>query len=505
MTCRIVLNVIARFVNKLLARSRQLRWKLTLSYTVATVGALLVVELALITVGVTFLNATFGAAPEDLVANLGAGYGPMVGPYLSQVPPNSDGVRRILSQFSENTLVSQPIRIGNLQLALNIGNSLAIYFLTADGTVVDSLPHDLLDPSDYDQPFDADTIPGLDEPLQAALTGEDQASLLTNRTRGRVVGVAPIFAQGSQRVVGALAFTTRPVLSDIWPLQDLARQIGISILFITLFAGAVGTFFGSQTARGLVSRLQQISSSVRAWSSGDFQVTFTDPTRDELSQLTTNLNRMAQQLESLVARREEISVLEERNRLARDLHDSAKQQAFAAAAQLATTRALYGHDRETAIIHLSEAERLVDQVRQELNLLIRELRPAALQGMGLANALREYAFDWSNQNGVQVDMRVRGERPAPLETEQALFRIAQEALSNIARHSRAQHAEILLAYNTETIKLSIADNGRGFDPGKQGKGLGLRSMSERVELLQGTLTVDSAPGDGTRVSVQCNG
>lgn len=98
---------------------------------------------------------------------------------------------------------------------------------------------------------------------------------------------------------------------------------------------------------------------------------------------------------------------------------------------------------------------------------------------------------------------VKGERSLPLEVEQTLFRFVQEALSNIARHSQARNAEIFLSYEENWITLSVSDNGIGFDKNLWQPGLGLKSMRERAELLNGILTIDSASGMGTRVSMKC--
>ena len=114
-----------------------------------------------------------------------------------------------------------------------------------------------------------------------------------------------------------------------------------------------------------------------------------------------------------------------------------------------------------------------------------------------------WVCDWSNQNCIEIDLRVQGERPLPLDTEQTLFRIAQEALANVARHSQACNAEITLAYDTHSTVLTVSDNGQGFDVSKKHAGLGLRSMHERAELLQASLVVVSTLGKGTQVSVKC--
>jgi len=150
---------------------------------------------------------------------------------------------------------------------------------------------------------------------------------------------------------------------------------------------------------------------------------------------------------------------------------------------------------------LAEVERLVGEAQRELTALIGELRPAALANKGLAPALREYCDDWSRRTGIAADVRVQGEQPASLEVEQALFRVAQEALANVARHSGATSVEVRLSWEPQALLLTITDNGSGFDAvAAAGKGVGLQSMRERVEAIGGTLALRAAPGGpGARV------
>jgi NarL family two-component system sensor histidine kinase LiaS len=224
-----------------------------------------------------------------------------------------------------------------------------------------------------------------------------------------------------------------------------------------------------------------------------------DRSGDELGQLTRRLNVMAEQLQNLVETRQELAMLEERNRLARDLHDSVKQQVFATAMQLAAARSLLERDPEAARQSLAEAERLTRQSQQELTGLIQELRPAALEGRGLAEALREFVPQWAQRTGIEATVRVQGERALPLTVEQALFRVAQEALANVARHSQAETVDVHLAWAEDVVSLIVSDDGRGFDRAARTSGVGLRSMAERMERLGGTLQVESERGAGTRV------
>jgi signal transduction histidine kinase len=198
----------------------------------------------------------------------------------------------------------------------------------------------------------------------------------------------------------------------------------------------------------------------------------------------------------------DLAVMEERNRLARDLHDSAKQKAFAALAQLGTARGILNSNEDQATMHLAEAENLVSDVIQELTFLVQEIYPMGLQEKGLATALREYVYEWENRNDIAVNLTVRNEQRLPLGVEQAIYRVTQETLANVARHSHATHVEVSLMYNDDVLQLSIADDGRGFDLEAKGHGLGLRSIRERVSSVHGTVQILSAPGQGTKILVQ---
>lgn len=192
--------------------------------------------------------------------------------------------------------------------------------------------------------------------------------------------------------------------------------------------------------------------------------------------------------------------MEERNRLARDLHDSVKQQVFATVMQVGAARAMVDEDSQAVVEHLNEAEHLARQAQDELAIMIRELRPTTLQDKGLPQALKEYIVSWSRVNDIIADLRAQGELSLPLDIEQTLFRIAQEALSNIAKHSEATLVEVQLVVEHDEISLEISDNGKGFNVSSaEGNGIGLRSMRERMESLGGSLRLESTLGQGTHL------
>ena len=177
------------------------------------------------------------------------------------------------------------------------------------------------------------------------------------------------------------------------------------------------------------------------WSAGDFSRYIEDTTGDEIAQFTQHLNNMAKQLQNLLLRRQEMAISEERNRLARDLHDSAKQQALAASFELGAALTLFDRDLEGTKKHLMEADALVDSVRTELTNLVDELRLHATESQEFTETLNEYALDWSERSGIEVNIHKERDEELPLEHREILFRIAQEALANIARHSAAKNGK----------------------------------------------------------------
>ena len=197
-----------------------------------------------------------------------------------------------------------------------------------------------------------------------------------------------------------------------------------------------------------------------------------------------------------------LAILEERSRLAQDLHDSAKQKAFAALAQLGAAQQLADRDHDGVAEHVAEAENIVSEVIRDLTFFIQEFYPGDLKQKGLAAALRSYAFGWERQSGIRLSLTVAGKQRLPPHMEQALYRVVQEGLANIARHSQADRASVRLAVGPRDIGIEIRDNGRGFDPQTAAHGLGLQSIQKRVESIGGGLRIDSSPGSGTCLTIR---
>lgn len=215
----------------------------------------------------------------------------------------------------------------------------------------------------------------------------------------------------------------------------------------------------------------------------------------------------AERIKGLAARLAEAEETE-RQRLARELHDRVGQNLSALGINLNIVRQQIGESSPLAASRLNESLALVVQTTEQIRDLMTDLRPPVLEDYGLISALHWYAAQFSSRTSIPVAVQ-GGEfdpRPAP-NVETALFRIVQEALTNIAKHARAAGAMVIAEDEGPIVRLVIADDGDGFDPSCLPKpdgsvGWGLMTMAERAEAVGGTCRVDSEPGRGTRVIVE---
>lgn len=214
----------------------------------------------------------------------------------------------------------------------------------------------------------------------------------------------------------------------------------------------------------------------------------------------------AQTVESERLRQQVESAEKERERWARELHDDALQGLAAIRINLATALQSKSEDRAERIERAADEtlERLEDQIN-ELNRLINDLRPAALERLGLAGALEALAEESSARAGIEVAAKIEiGEAAEGEETsrdeERIVYRLVQEALTNVTKHAQATHVEVTATEGEGEIQISISDDGKGFDTAADTAGRGLTGMRERIELFGGTIEVTSKPGDGTEIA-----
>ena len=365
----------------------------------------------------------------------------------------------------------------------------------------------------------------VDAPLAAAVLTPDGHELARSSGDGRWKPEIPTAAENATKAANGSA--TRLVGADspqrirrvIAPVRDDAGN-ALGILFVELrlpppwrhllvdSSFESPTVFGFLLVFGIASsiflawwvtrRLNRVARAATAWSRGDFSDRIGDSSHDELGGLSALLDRMALDLRGLMRSRAQLATLAERQRLARDLHDTVKQKAFALNLQLATARRLLGDGPGTD--RLAQAQRLTQQIQQELAQILDELR-ASDTDLPFIERVRARAIDWSHTSGLAPSFSMDDLPPLSNAHEESLLRILDEALANVLRHAGATRIEIALRREADRVRLTIADNGRGIAVDHI-SGMGLHNMRDRAEALPGgRFELDAPTGQGTRVAV----
>jgi len=298
----------------------------------------------------------------------------------------------------------------------------------------------------------------------------------------------------------------------------LGRSLLTTTLVLLPCMIPLGMFFGFVSTLGFTQRLRTLTEASSALADSDFSRRVHDTSGDEIGHLARQFDAMADQLEDDTTRLRELAernarlaeqaqrgaAVEERHRLARELHDGVKQHLFGV--NLATSAALnlLDTDSESTRAKLLEAKDLSREAQAEMEALLNELRPVGLDERGLVSALTDYLATFERREGIAVDWQPLEDPKLPLIYEQALFRVAQEALTNVTRHAEATQITVELQIKPDTVTLVVADDGKGFDlAARQTKTtMGLQGMQERLAGLEGTLTIDTSQGAGTRLVAQ---
>lgn len=208
----------------------------------------------------------------------------------------------------------------------------------------------------------------------------------------------------------------------------------------------------------------------------------------------------------LYRRAQAAAVLEERNRLARELHDSVTQQLFSMTLTSQAARVQLERNPQRVALQLERLQETSAAALAEMRALIFQLRPPALRDQGLVAALQQHAQMLSRREGIAIGLTVVGDERLARNLEQPLYRIVQEALNNVIKHASATHVKVVLEFTTEHVTVRITDNGTGFDlsslPTGHGRHLGVLSMRERAIELGGSMDLHSTLGVGTEVLVR---
>ncbi|HEU4399224.1 MAG TPA: sensor histidine kinase [Actinomycetota bacterium] len=228
--------------------------------------------------------------------------------------------------------------------------------------------------------------------------------------------------------------------------------------------------------------------------------------RELLARLEAALEENAGLHAQLLTQAREAGILDERQRMAREIHDTLAQGLTGIVTQLEATERTGGRPEQWRR-HLDQARTLARDSLTEARRSVQALRPEPLEDASLPNAIADLAERWSATSAVASSFATTGEpRPLLAELEMTLFRVAQEALANVAKHARASKVGLTLSYMDDAVLLDVRDDGAGFVAGdaraRDGQGFGLDAMRQRLRRVAGNLEIESAPGEGTAVNAR---
>lgn len=336
-----------------------------------------------------------------------------------------------------------------------------------------------------------------------ALSGQRGATYHNQGEQEHIIAYSPIPGVNWALVI------EEPWQSVADPVLEATELIPLALV-PALIVALVAILFGF---RQIVRPLQSLEQRTSRLAQGHYEsieepvggISEIQNLQSELVQMARNVNRAQRKLRDYLGV-VTVAQEEERSRLARDLHDDTIQSLVALTRKAQLIKRSLGGQPEAD--QLGEMEEMTTQIIDNLRRLARDLRPIYLEELGLAPALRMLAQETGSALNIPVSFRVAGtEQRLSTEMELALYRIAQEALSNVVQHAKASQATVRLDFASETVTLTVTDDGRGFDepesPAKMAPEghYGLLSMQERAELIGANLTIKSAPGQGTKLEV----
>lgn len=339
-------------------------------------------------------------------------------------------------------------------------------------------------------------------PVQA--TGQAGVALLDSEEGVLHDAVAP--------VVDGLAGHVRVGLTQSHLVASL-QQVEQKQMLTVGVVGALGLVLAYLLIMRVSVRIWRLTAAARAVGVGDLTARVEPGAPDELGRLAHDFNRMVGRLaaaQSTVVQKEQARTMllqkvltaqeEERGRISRELHDEIGQ----ALTGLIVGLKVLERSPESGPAHVPYLRELAADTLESVRRLSRDLRPAVLDDMGLVAALRRYTEDFARLHGIEGGLQVVGAEELRLDpaTETTLYRVIQEALTNVARHSQARHFGVLLDLRGPVIRAIVEDDGRGFELGSARAGVGLAGMGERASLVGGSVTIESSAGGGTTIYIK---
>lgn len=471
--------------------NRALMWR----YTLVTTAALLIVEL-LVFVVMTRLAPpyTFGMQPDVYLIRE---FSETIREYM--LAEDYAGLEIWLRDLRQPVV---NVTFDDNWLRLNLatfpvrGQQTLLIFREGDGVLAVTPP---------DSPFaniqQIEELPGpLDSDLLRYVPVAPGDNIVTTRNGNQVLSVFPI--QDADGTLLGLFIVLNFASGRPPSAGDVLLLAGGSTLVLMGITAILGGGFGYLVSRLIVRRLSNLVSTTANWGVGDFSQPVRDEhTNDELTDLAYHLNHLRTQIQEAMTMREQLAIVEERSNFARELHDSVKQQVFTLRMNLATIDVLLDQETSTAQPHLQKAISLAQSIQDELTLMIGMFRAQTLPSPPLAERFHTLLTEWRQHTEIRVNSDIYIEQEPFLRVSHTLYRVAQEALANVQKHSGATLVHIQLSVTTQMITLDVQDNGTGFDVANPGSGFGLLSMRERVEALGGAFAIVSNT-DGTSIQVQ---
>jgi signal transduction histidine kinase len=490
--------------NEMMTRLRRLRWKLTWSYTWVAALSFLIVE----TVLLVLLMVALGFNPlqrdievyNDIVAPvLADDIRPVTMAHLRNQPVDSAALQADLEQI----LGLDPLTTANSPF--EIDQSTSVFVLDAQQNLLASTPQFTTVPANG-RFFDPVLLTGDDSlvPLITAVYGGDtsfdQPYVQDTPDARYLVFVEPMKAEDEQLLGVEIAIIRTPTPATVLLLVAVVVVGGLTVF--SLAAAMMGTLFGWRTARKLSGRLTHLSQVSAAWSQGDFERQIEDGEADEIGELGENLNQVAVDLQTLLADKEQIAVLEERNRMARELHDTLAQGVAGLVLQLEAVKHHLneGEVAESQLI-VAEASAQARDALRNARAAIDDLRAEALFASDFITAVSQQIqkFSDSNNISVELDAQLPDTLLLPPTTSLHARRALAEMLANVARHAEATKVSVKLRLADGYLLIEVVDNGVGFDvdtaarPGHYG----IIGLKERAQLTGGSFSLESSPESGT--------
>jgi len=503
-----------------------LQAKMTASYVAITAGAVLVAEIVII--GVAALNSAPQLSRKELQARAQVTAAGLAAKLAATAGGTGALPKTALGDQAVNPTagLAQPDKYGGLVIPETSGPGCVLapasfaVAVSPTGTVIATSYPACFTVGGTGAPAEAGAPTKVIRSFSVQAGGSGTADLPSGTA---VWGAAPIVAGGGASASPAKSTAAgsgggkspgRQLLGDVYvEVPAVAKSSGGSVSFPLILAGLlvlglsvpVGIVFGLLSTRRLTRRLKRLTASTLEVAGGAFEQRIPVAGRDEVGQLEENFNAMAQRLHASLETERKLAAAnarhKERSRIARELHDSISQDLFSLSVLAGGLRRALPPG-SPVLPEVATMERTASETMREMQALLLELRPMALDEVGLPAALAEICRAYRDRLGVDVRAEVESVALSPA-LEHAVLRVTQEAIANSVKHSAAANVQVRLRGDDDEIVLRVTDDGRGFDLAEDadgaGGGLGLRVMRDRVAEHGGVLAIESARGHGTAV------